>query len=170
MKTIKTTIAILLLSIFTMSCSKNDDTPTVSAPPANTLTFKSKAITFNGLSIDDEAPNRTSQYTFTTTSGLSMVFYCKYIDIVGTDPRQESADGIVSYNADAINFFPVNNYPELTVRGYVNYENLQYLTTFGQVKIKRNNTGNQTFEFVNLKFKVGNDEQLLNGTINLPKS
>ena len=99
-----------------------------------------------------------------------MVFYCKYLDVIGTDPLQTSADGIVTYTADAVNYNPVNNYPALTVRGYVNYENQQYFTNSGQIKIKRNASGNQTFEFVNLKFKVGTEEQLLNGTINLPKS
>ena len=170
MKTLKTTIAILALSILTFSCSKDDETPAVNAPAANTLTFKGKPITFNGLSIDDAAPNRTSEYIFTTSSGLSMVFYCKYLDVIGTDPLQTSADGIVTYTADAVNYNPVNNYPALTVRGYVNYENLQYFTNSGSIKIKRNDSGNQTFEFVNLKFKVGTEEQLLNGTINLPKS
>ena len=170
MKTLKTTIAILALSILTFSCSKNDDTQLASIPAANTLTFKGKPITFSGLSVNDAAPYRTSEYTFTTVSGLSMVFYCKYLDVIGTDPLQTSADGIVTYTADAVNYNPVNNYPALTVRGYVNYENLQYYTNSGQVKIKRNDSGNQTIEFVNLKFKVGTEEQLLNGTINLPKS
>jgi hypothetical protein len=167
MKTIKPLIVIFVLSILSASCSK-DDGP--SATAENTLTFKEKPVTFNGLSIDDTAPNRTSEYIFTTSSGLSMVFYCKYLDYAGTDPRQESADGIVTYTADAVNYLPVDDYPPLTVRGYINFNNQQYLTTSGQVKIKRNDTGNQTFEFVNLKFKAGKDEQLLNGTINLPKS
>ncbi len=43
-------------------------------------------------------------------------------------------------------------------------------TIAGQVKIKRNTTGNQTIEFTNFKVKIGTEEQLLNGTINLPKN
>lgn len=168
MKTFK---ILLLASLFLLliSCNKDDD-ENATNNAENTLIFKGNPITFNGLSVDDSALNSTSEYIFTTSSGLSMVFYCKYLNVVGTDPRQESADGIVTYSADAVNYSPVNNYPELTVRGYINYDNLQYYTNSGQVKIKRNDTGNQTFEFVNFKVKVGTEEQLLNGTINLPKS
>ena len=170
MKILNVTISILLLSIFTISCSKKDDAPAVVAPDANTFTFKGSQITFNSITVDDAAPNRTSEYIFTTTSGVSMTFYCKYLDVLGTDPRQSSADGIVTYTADAVNYNPVNNYPPLTVRGYLNDQWAQYNTNSGQVKIKRNDTGDQIFEFVNFKVKAGNDEQLLNGTINLPKS
>ena len=166
MKTITTTIAILVLSIFTISCSKNDDTPTVSAPVANTLTFKGNPITFNGLSIDDESSNFTTEYIFTTVSNLSMVFYCKLLAGV----RQTNEMGTQTFTADAVDYLPVNNYPNTTVRGYVNYENKTYKTVSGQVKIKRNATGNQTIELINFKVKVGNEEGMLNGTINLPKN
>lgn len=170
MKTIKSTIAILAVLIFMMSCSKEDQTPAPTAPVANTLNFKGSPITFNGLSVDDAALNRTSQYIFTTVSNLSMVFYCKYLDVAGTDPRQSGSDGVITYNADAVDYYPVNNYPALTVRGYINYEDKTYKTIAGQVKIKRNDIGNQTIEFTNFKVKIGTEEQLLNGTINLPKN
>ena len=169
MKNLLKKIVILSVLAFTISCSKDGDENASNNVP-NTLIFKGNPITFNGLSVDDSALNSTSEYIFTTSSGLSMVFYCKYLNVVGPDPRQESADGIVTYSADAVNYSPVNNYPELSVRGYINYDNLQYFSNSGQVKIKRNDTGNQTFEFVNFKVKVGTEEQLLNGTINLPKS
>lgn len=171
MKTLQSKLLVLLLSTSLMCCKKDDEVkPTLTAAVPNTLTFKGNNITFNGLSIDDDASTATSEYIFTTISNLSMVLYCKYIDVVFTDPLQTSADGIVTYNADEVDYFPVNNYPELTVRGYINYDGLLYKSVSGSVKIKRNDTGNQTFQFENLKFKVGNEEQLLNGTINLTKS
>lgn len=169
MKTIKTIFAFLTLSLL-FSCNKDDNAPASTTLPANTLLYKGNPITFNGLSVDDAAPNRTSEYIFTTSSEVSIVLYCKYIDVVGTDPIQVSADGTVTYTADAVNYLPVNNYPELTVRGYLNDGWAQYFTTSGQVKIKRNDTGDQTFEFINFKVKAGNDEQVLNGIINLPKN
>ena len=165
MKTFQSTLAILMLALFSMSCSKNDDSNKPASIAANTLTFKGKSIVFNSLSVDDAASNGTSEYIFTTLSDLSLVFYCKYLSTV-----QGSSVGTVTYTTDAVDFQPVNNYPQLTIRGYINFDNLLYKTISGQVKIKRNATGNQSIEFVNLKLKAGTDEQLLNGTINLPKS
>ncbi len=166
MKTIKSTIAILAVLIFMMSCSKDDETPAPTAPVANTLNFKGNPITFNGLSIDDDSNNFTTQYIFTTVSNLSMVFYCKLLPGV----RQTNEMGEQTFTADAVDYFPVNNYPNTTVRGYINYEDKTYKTIAGQVKIKRNTTGNQTIEFTNFKVKIGIEEQVLNGTINLPKN
>ena len=171
MKTLQSKLLVLLLSTSLLCCKKDDavkSTPTAAVP--NTITFKGNNITFNGLSIDSEYPDSTSEYIFSTLSNLSMVLYCKYINVVGPDPAQASADGIVTYNADEADYFPVNNYPELTVRGYINYDGLLYKSVSGSIKIKRNDLGNQTFQFENLKFKVGDEEQLLNGTINLTKS
>ena len=167
MKTFQSTIAILMLTLFSSSCSKDDDSnkPAAAVQP-NTLTFKGNAIVFNGISINDDTTTKTTEYILTTLSNLSMVFYCKYI---GTT-LQGNNIGSVTYTTDAVDFQPVNNYPQLSVRGYVNFETSQYKTFSGQIKIKRNTTGNQTIEFVNLKVKSGTEEQILNGTINLPKS
>lgn len=114
MKTFKVTIPILVITLL-LSCSKDDSGNNAAAE--NTLSFKGNPITFNSLSIDDEAPNNTSEYIFTTTSGLSMVFYCKYI---GTG-IQNGSIGTVTYTTYEVDYQPVNNYPQLTVRGYINY-------------------------------------------------
>lgn len=166
MKTIKTIIAILILSILTFSCNKSDDDlPANNAPAANTLTFKGNPITFNGLSIDDAANDSMTEYIFTTVSNLSMVFYCK----ISPGVRQTNEMGTKTFTADAVDYFTAN-YPNTTVRGYINYVDKTYKTISGQVKIKRNVTGNQTIELINFKVKLGNEEGVLNGTINLPKN
>jgi hypothetical protein len=153
-------------AILLSSCSKDDETTSNTALAANTLTFKGNPITFNGVSIDDD--NLIQEYIFTTASNLSMVLYCRFIP----NTIQNGNSYLSTYTADAVLYLPVNNYPTLTVRGYINYQGKHYRTNSGQVKIKRNDTGNQTFEFVNLKLKdeAGTDEQTLNGTINLPKN
>ena len=133
---------------------KSIPTDTVS----NLLTFKGNNVTFNRLSIDDKYPYSTSEYIFTTFSNLGMAHYCRYTDVVGTDLVQANVHGIVIYNADKVDNFPVNNYPEHTVRGYVNSDGLSHKTVSGSVKIKRNDTGNQAFQFENLKFKVSDQE------------
>ena len=156
---------VFLLSL-EVSCSKDDSTETPILPQANTLIFKENQIVFNGLTIDDQASNNTSEYILTTESNLSMVFYCKYLN----NTIQPNSAGLVTYATDAVNYFPVNNYSNLKVRGYVNYQNSQYFTDSGEIKIKRNEAGNQIIEFLNLKVRAGNDIQTLNGTINLPKS
>ena len=168
MKTIQLSIAVLMLTLFSISCSKDEDSnkpAAIAAVQPNTLDFKGNPIVFNGLSIDDDASNGYSEYILTTLSNLSMVFYCKYIG----NGLQGSNVGTVTYTTDAINYFPVNNYPQLCVRGYINYQGSVYETYSGQIKIKRNATGNQTIEFVNLTLR-SLDGGTLNGTINLPKN
>lgn len=159
------TLSILMFLLFAMSCSKDDNKGNENAPQPNTLTFKGNPVTFNSLEIDDNAPNNTTFYLITTLNNLNIQFYCKYL---GTG-SQPNTVGEVTYTSDGVNFEPVNNYPNLTFRGYMN-ESTLYNFISGQVKIKRNAAGNQAIEFVNLKLKAGDDEQTLNGTINLPKS
>ena len=163
MQTIKSTFAILFLLTVTLSCNK-DDSDDQSTAAENTLTFKGAPITFNSLTIN-EGPNATSEVILTSTSNFSMIFYCKYM---GNEVQTNLMDA-VTYTADATNYLPVNNYPDLTVRGYVNSDN-QYVTTSGEVKIKLNDIGNQNIEFINLKLNTDSEEQTLNGSINLPKS
>ena len=161
--------AFIILAFGLFSCKK-EVKPTSTAFKKSILTFKGNNVTFNSLSIDDKYSNSFSEYIFATLSGLKLVFYCKYIDVFGTDLVQVRVHGFVTYNIDEVDYFPVNNYPELRVRGCLNYDCLSHKTAAVYVKIKRNDSENQNFQFENLKFKVGDQEQLLNGTINLVKS
>lgn len=165
MKTLRKTLTIFALITILFSCSKDDSSSASSVTAPNTLMFKGNAITFNSLTID-EGPNKTLEFTLTTISNLSMVFYCKYINNVLQDDQMS----VITYAADNVNYFPVSYYPNLTARGFINYDNLLFFTTSGNIKIKLNAQGDQSIEFVNLKLKAGSDEQILNGIINLPKS
>ena len=167
LKTLKTlkTVSILIIIFLSISCSKDDDSSS-NALQSNTLSFKGSQIKFNSLIVDDAAPNNTSEYALSSLNDLSMVFYCKYL---GTGV-QDATVATVTYTADGINYYPVNNYPMLTVRGFINHSGVLYDFTSGQIKIKRTANGDQTIEISNLKLKAGADEQTLNGTINLPKS
>ena len=161
----KTVTILIIVSVFlcTISCNKDDDKQSVGSD--NTITFVGQEVTFNSLSIN-EGPNFTTEYILTTDDGLSMVFYAKYLG----NTVQNNSTGIVTYEADDINFQPVNNYPNLTVRGYINYDGNQYLTNSGQVKIKLNENGNQNIEFDNLELTAWNEQEFVSGEINLPKS
>lgn len=165
MKNLIRTIACFLLVASFTSCSDDDSQSSDNSNPNADVTFDGQGIEINNLSLD-EYPGFRNEAIFTTLNNVSIIIYFKGDGMT----YQTSDDGQMSYTADGGDH-QVADYPNNSVRGYINAEDGSYRIMSGTVKVKLNASGEHKFTFTNLKSEnEDGEEATLEGSVTINES
>ena len=159
MKTYLKFLAGLLLTAILWSCSDDDSKKNDNNGnnPSAGVTFDGQRLTFVDVTVSEGA-NSLLETILTTQNGVSIILYLKK----GDNDLQDAADPATTYNADG-GEYNTANYPDMTVRGYVNTVDGLYNLRSGSVKVKLNDSGTHDFTFSNVQTQNADAEAVLNG-------
>lgn len=142
-----------------LSCS-DDDSKSNGNSSGEDVTFNGSGLEFVDISVSEDNDDKL-ELIFTTKNNISIIVYVKKAE----GEFQDTSDSAVTYTADGGNY-QSPDYPDKTVRGYVNGE-IAYTLESGTMKVKLNENGTHDFTFNLEAMNEDGDEAALKGTASI---